>query len=294
MADLAELPGDSGRLSGIDPDGPVPAGIDPRVPSPARMYDYYLGGKDNYAADRVAAEIALSVVPHGRAIARANRRFLARAVEFMAKRGVAQFVDLGTGIPTRPAVHDIARSLIPDARVLYVDNDPVVTAHNRALLAKDEGIEAVHGDIREPYKIFGSPELQRLIDFGQPVGLLFVAVLHFIPPEDDPESSARTFTKYLVPGSYLAVSHITSDGTHPDVIAAVEDAYKTASAPAVFRTASQIRAFFDGLDLVPPGLADVTSWPGRSPGAARSPALGFLAGIGHRSALPTEPDKRAV
>lgn len=283
MADLAELPGDSGWLSGIDPDGRAPVGIDPRVPSPARMYDYYLGGKDNYAADRAAAEIALSAVPHGRTIARANRRFLARAVQLMAKRGVAQFVDLGTGIPTRPAVHDIARSLIPDARVLYVDNDPVVTAHNRALLAGSEGIEAVHGDIREPYKIFASPELQRLIDFGQPTGLLFVAVLHFIPPEDDPESAVRVFTKYLVPGSYLAVSHITSDGTHPDVIAAVEDAYKTASAPAVFRTVGQIRMFFDGLDLIPPGLADVTNWPGRGPATAQSPALQFLAGVGHRA-----------
>jgi S-adenosyl methyltransferase len=114
------------------------------------------------------------------------------------------------------------------------------------------------------------------------VGLLFVAVLHFIPPEDDPESSVRAFTKYLVPGSHLALSHITSDGTHPDVIAAVEDAYKTASAPAVFRTASQIRTFFDGLDLIPPGLADVTNWPRRSPGTVQSPALRFLAGVGHR------------
>jgi S-adenosyl methyltransferase len=267
---------------------PTPAWINPAVPSPARMYDYLLGGKDNYAADRAAAESVLQAVPHGRAIARANRRFLTRAVRCMAGQGVSQFIELGAGFPARPAVHDIARTSVPHARVLYIDNDPVVTVHNRALLAGREGIEAIHGDIREPHPIFASPELEQLIDFGQPVGLLLVAVLHLIPPEDDPESTIRTFLKYLAPGSYLAVSHLCRDGTDPEVIRAIEHAGQTASAPAVFRTTGQIRAFFDGLDLIPPGLADVTAWPGCLPAPAQRPALAVLAGLARRPA-PSVP-----
>jgi hypothetical protein len=277
-----------GDLPADGQDGLPSTWIDPTVPSPARIYDCLLGGKDNYAADRAAVESLLRAVPHARAIARANRRFLERSVQYMVERGISQFIDLGTGFPSRPAVHDVARVLIPDARVLYVDNEPVVTAHNRALLAGRGGIEAVHGDLREPYGIFASPELERLIDFTQPVGMLLVAVLHFIPPEDDPESAVRVFTKYLVPGSYLAQSHLCRDGTDPNVIAAIEDVYKTASAPAVFRTAGQIRAFFGCLDLIPPGLADVTAWPGRSPAPAQSPALQVLAGVARRSA-PSAP-----
>jgi hypothetical protein len=259
-----------------------PAGVDVTVASPARIYDYYLGGHDNYPADQAAAENALTAVPQGRTIARANRRFLARAVRYMADQGIGQFIDLGTGIPTRPNVHEVARSVIPGARVVYVDNDPLVTAHNRALLARAEGIAAVHGDIREPHGILTSPELGQLIDFDQPVGVLFVAVLHFIPPEDDSESLVRSFAMCMTGGSYLAVSHISSDGTSPDVAAAVQRAYRTASAPAVFRTADQIRGFFDGMDLVPPGLTDVLSWPSRTPVGVSPPALWVLAGVGRK------------
>jgi hypothetical protein len=259
-----------------------PAEIDVTVASAARIYDYYLGGHDNYPADQAAAENALSAVPQGRTIARANRRFLARAVLYMADQGIGQFIDLGTGIPTRPNVHEVARSVIPGTRVVYVDNDPLVTAHNRGLLARTEGIAAVRGDIREPHRILASPELGQLIDFDQPVGVLFVAVLHFIPPEDDPESLIRSFTMCMTGGSYLAVSHISSDGTSPDVAAAVRRAYQMASAPAVFRTADQIHGFFDGLDLVPPGLTDVLSWPSRTPVGVSPPALSILAGVGSK------------
>jgi hypothetical protein len=250
------------------------------VPSPARIYDYYLGGKDNYAADRQAAEKALSVVPHGRQIAHANRNFLIRAVTLMAERGVSQFIDLGTGFPTSPSVHEAARVINPDARAAYIDNDPIVTAHNQALLAKDGRILALHGDIRNPHSILGREEIFRFIDFSQPVGILFVAVLHFIPPEDDPEASVATFVRNMASGSYLALSHITSEDTAPNVIATIHDAYRTASAPAVFRTRDQVRQFFDGLQLIEPGLADLSAWP--ASGNRRSsapPALRFLAGI---------------
>jgi len=279
MADPTAQPGPWWRSE--DEEHPVPSGIDPAVPSPARMYDYYLGGKDNYAADRAAAEKALSVVPHGRQIAQANRHFLAHAVVLMANHGVRQFIDLGTGIPTSPSVHELASVVQPDAHVLYVDNDPVVTVHNQALLAKSACVRAIHGDIRQPYGIFTSPVLEEFIDFDQPVGILFAAVLHFIGDEDEPEALVKTFRSYMAPGSYLALSHIASDGTDPKVVATIQDAYAHASAPAIFRTRAQIAAFFTGLELEPPGLVDVTGWfpfPGAAP--AQPPAVGFLGGVG--------------
>jgi hypothetical protein len=256
------------------------------VPSPARMYNYYLGGKDNYAIDRTAAEEALSVVPHGRQIARANRDFLIHAVTLMARRGISQFIDLGTGIPTSPNVHETARLIDPTTKVAYVDNDPVVTTHNRALLAKsDDGLLAVHGDIRDPHSILGRPDVWQFIDFSEPIGVLFVAVLHFIPPEDDPEASVAAFASTMASGSYLALSHITSDGTNPDVIATIHDAYRTATAPAVFRTRGQIHEFFKSLHLIEPGLADLFEWgaPGVGPRRPYPSALRFLAGIAAKS-----------
>jgi hypothetical protein len=245
------------------------------------MYDYYLGGKDNYAADRAAAESALAVVPQGRQFAQANRHFLAHAVVLMANHGVRQFIDLGTGIPTSPSVHEMAAVVQPGARVLYVDNDPVVTAHNQALLATSAGVRAIEADIRNPYGIFTSPALEGFIDFDQPLGILFVAVLHFIADDHEPQALVKTFKSYMAPGSYLALSHITSDGTDPRVQAAIEDAYAHASAPAVFRTRAQVEAFFTGLELQPPGLVDVAEWfPFARTAPAQPLAVGFVGGVG--------------
>lgn len=268
----------------VGDDHPAPAGINPGVASPARMYDYYLGGKDNFAADRAAAEKALSVVPHGRSVARANRWFLIRAVDYCARQGITQYVDLGTGIPTSPNVHETARVLIPDTRVLYVDNDPVVTTHNRALLAdKQDGVVAAEGDIRDPEGILASPELRQLIDFRQPVAVLLVAVLHFIRDQEDPAGIVRTFIDHMAPGSFLVLSHITSTGTRPEVVATIEEAYRGASAPAVFRTEDQIRAWFGGLELVEPGLVDTADWRNHHGiRLAEPPALRILAGIGRK------------
>jgi hypothetical protein len=262
--------------------------FDASVPSTARMYDYYLGGKDNFAADRMAAEQALSVVPQGRRIALANRHFLARAVLRMTEQGIRQFIDLGTGIPTRPSVHEIARQAVPDARVVYVDNDPVVTTHNRACLTADEGIRAIHGDIREPGAILGNDIVRRLVDFNQPVGVLLVAVLHFITDDEGPERIIRAFTDHMVPGSYLALSHITSDGTDPDAMTTIKDAYADASAPAVFRTTTQIREFFAGFTLEPPGLIDVAEWfPYAAVFSASPRKVRFLGGLGRKARRPT-------
>jgi hypothetical protein len=257
--------------------GLVAPGFDPSVPNPARMYDYYLGGKDNFPADREAAELALSVVPFGREVARANRQFLVRAVMFMARSGIDQFIDLGTGLPTKPNVHEVARSIHPDARVLYVDNDPMVCTHAHALLATNDGVAAIEGDIREPQAILNDPVTCGLIDFTRPLGVLFVAVLHFLTDADKPWEQVAALRWRMVAGSMLAVSHITADGTPPDVQATIQDVYAEASAPAVFRTRQEIEGFFGGQHLVEPGLVDVGAW--RSLRSSPSAPLRFIGGV---------------
>jgi len=257
--------------------------IDVTIPSSARIYDYYLGGKDNFPADREAAERALSVLPQGRAVAWANRRFLVRAVRYLAHNGIRQFIDLGTGIPTRPNVHEVARSIVPTARVVYVDNDPEVTLHSRALLAKDrDGIAALYGDIRYPLAIVTNHALRQVIDFRQPVGVLFVAVLHFLTNGDDPYNSVGVFREQMSAGGYLVVSHITSDQTGSHVMAAIKEAYAKASAPAVFRSSTEIQQFFNGFRLVKPGLVEVSDWRSRSRKPADPPTLRVLGGVGRK------------
>jgi S-adenosyl methyltransferase len=270
----------TGRLTPDSPGKDVPETaprFDPSVPSPARMYDYYLGGKDNFPADREAAELALSVVPSGRELARANRQFLVRAVTHMARSGISQFIDLGIGLPTSPNVHEVARSVHPGARVLYVDNDPMVCSHAQALLATNNGVAAIHGDIRTPQAILNDPMTRTLIDFTQPVGVLFVAVLHFLTDDDQPGEKVAAFRWRMSIGSMLAVSHIASDDTPPEVQATIQDVYAEASAPAVFRTKQQIESFFGGLDLVEPGLVEVGAW--RSLRPSPSAPLRFLGGV---------------
>lgn len=257
----------------------IPDGVDPSVPSPARMYDYYLGGSQNYPADRRAAEVALSVVPTGRSIARANRYFLMRSVILLADKGIRQFIDLGTGIATSPSVHELAQAIIPDARVLYVDSDPVVISHNKALLDGTAGVGMIHADIRDTASILGSPVFGELIDLSQPVGLLCVAVLHFVP--EDPRRIVRAFADRMAPGSHLVLSHVTSTGMHPSVVKMIEDAYADATAPAVFRGLGEIREMFTGFGMVGPGLQDVTCWLpyGRAASHTQTEA-GVLAGLG--------------
>jgi hypothetical protein len=277
LAAQASMGEPSERDMAKDSGGVTVPGFDPSVPSPARMYDYYLGGKDNFPADREAAEQALSVVPFGREVARANRQFLVRAVMFMAREGIGQFIDLGTGLPTRPNVHEVARSIHPQARVLYVDNDPMVCSHARALLATNDGVAAIQGDIRAPRAILDDPVTRAMIDFTRPVGVLFVAVLHFLTDIDQPWEQVAAFRWRMASGSMLAVSHITSDGTRPDVQATIQDVYAKASAPAVFRTRHEIETSFGGLDLIEPGLVEVGAW--RSLRRCPPAPLGFLGGV---------------
>jgi hypothetical protein len=250
------------------------------IASPARIYDFWLGGKDNYEVDRAAARQVMLAYPSVRRLAQANRGFLVRALWFLASRGIRQYIDLGTGFPTSPSVHEVVRQVIPDARVVYVDNDPVVTAHNRALRATVPGVAAVEGDIRCPRDIFDDPEFVTLIDFGQPVAVLFIAVLHFISNAENPAAIVRAFRDRMVPGSYLAISPGVSDGVAAGTVAKIASAYSQASALPTPRTAVEVARFFDGFELTEPGLVDVTRWRPERP--TRSRGIRVAAGVGRK------------
>jgi hypothetical protein len=257
------------------------AGIDVKVPSPARIYDYLLGGKDNFAADRELAEVILRQAPVARAGALANRRFLGRAVEFLARAGIRQFLDLGTGLPSQNNVHEVAQRVCPDARVVYVDNDPVVLNHGEALLAGGESTVVICEDMREPERILAHPDVQRLIDFSEPVAVMFVSVLHFVTDEQDPWGIVSAMTEPLVPGSYLTLSHSTLDGRPAEFIAEFEKTYRV-SAPLVVRSREAVTRFFDGFELVDPGLVYTTEWRSDEVERARTGGEGMLGGVGRK------------
>jgi hypothetical protein len=238
------------------------------------MYDYYLGGKDNFEVDRIAAQKAMSVVPDARNLARTNREFMVRAVQAMAATGIDQFIDLGSGFPTSPNVHEAA----PGARVVYVDNDPVVVSHNQALRAGSE-LLSIFGDVRTPEAILGDSALTELIDFTRPVGVLLIAVLHFVTDADGPHDILRVIRERLVPGSMMAISHLTSDGTPLEVIRTQQQVYANATAPIVFRTAGEIESLFGGTRLLEPGVVALTQWrPGLRATHAAS-TLKWLCGV---------------
>jgi hypothetical protein len=256
--------------------------FNPTVPNVARIYDFLLGGKDNYAADREAAQRLLDAVPGAGRAARDNRRFLGRAVWFLAREaGIRQFLDIGTGLPTRGNVHEIAHAAKPGARVVYADNDPVVVTHARALLADSLTVAAVQGDLRDPDHLFSLPDVQAFIDWDEPVAVLVVAVLHFLEDRDNPWEAVNAFKARMAPGSYLVLSHITGDDTPADVIRQAAEVYQNASAPGIARPRAQIARFFDGLDMVTPGLADPAGW--RRPHLERKPRpVLFYAGVGRK------------
>jgi O-methyltransferase involved in polyketide biosynthesis len=230
--------------------------------SPARVYDYYLGGKDNFPADRKAGDKVMQVFPGAPRLARANRGFLLRAVRHCVEAGIDQVIDLGTGIPTSPNVAEVARATNPGARVIGVDNDPVVLSHQRAAAGFASDVYTIiEGDVRRPWAILADPKLNAVIDLSRPVAVLCVAVLHFIPDAEEPSQILAAFTDTVAAGSFLAVSAVTSTDTDPAVIAQIEDAYANATAPVVFRTADHIQSWFDRVGLVHPGLVDVTRWP---------------------------------
>ncbi|MEN3535752.1 SAM-dependent methyltransferase [Microbispora sp. ZYX-F-249] len=238
-----------------------PTRLNTSVPHPARVYDYWLGGKDNFAADREVAEAVKSASPGVVQGVRDNRAFLGRAVRFLAEEGITQFLDIGTGIPTRGNTHEVAQAVNPAARVVYVDNDPIVMVHARALLrSAPEGRTAyVEADLRDPDAILEHPDTLATLDFGRPIGLVIVGTLMYIKDEDDPFGVVKRYTDALVPGSYLAVSHVTGDFA-PESLTAFAEAYNAGSVPLVLRTGAEISRFFEGFELVEPGLAALGEW----------------------------------
>ena len=247
-----------------DPDEPGHRPIDLQTdqPHPARVYDYLLGGKDNFAADRAAAEAGLRANPNSRIPPRENRAFLGRAVRYLAgEAGISQFLDIGTGIPTSPNVHEVAQAVEPQARIVYVDNDPIVLTQARALLTTGpQGRTAyIDADLRDIDAILGSAELQRTLDLGRPVGLLLIAVMHFIPDEDDPWALAARLLAALPSGSYLALSHLTGD-FDPAAWAGVVAVYRRSGVTMQVRPKPDVERFFAGLDLIDPGVVSLPQW----------------------------------
>ena len=231
----------------------------PDIPSPARMYDYYLGGKDHYPADREAAEQVLSAAPDIRLGARANREFLQRAVRFLAgEAGIRQFLDIGTGLPTAGNVHEVAQSVAPDSRIVYVDNDPVVKVHALDLLHGVDGTTFIKHDLREPDSILDDPELRRVIDTSKPTAVLLLAILHFLSDDERPREIVERLLGPFPSGSYLVLTHGTAD-SRPQVHAAAK-VYDKATSRGFARSHDQVNLFLTGLEPVDPGLVWVPQW----------------------------------
>jgi hypothetical protein len=262
--------------------------FDPSKPNAARIYDYLLGGKDHFAADRHAAEQLLSALPDAAMAARANRVFLTAAVRYVARRGISQYVDIGAGLPTSPNVHESARAIVPAARVAYVDNDRVAVTHARALLATDDSVIVINRDARKYEAILTDPQLGALIDLSEPACVLFVSMLHFLTA-DDADTIVAAFRERMAPGSYLVIS--AGHKENYPVREQVQAAYG-ATTVLTGRSATEIAAYFNGFDLVPPGVVPVAEWPLDEPDAGQRPLIrpvssapakaSMLAGIGRK------------
>ena len=258
--------------------------FDPDTPSVARVWDYWLGGNNNFPADRELAEKMLEINPLAAQMAQENRQFLGRAVSYVARRGVRQFIDIGAGLPTAPSTHDSVQQADPGAKVAYVDNDPIVIAYARVLLAMTQGVVVVPGDMRHQATILTDTQLTSVIDLVRPVCVLLSGVLHFLDA-GAARHVATAFTRAVAPGSYV----IISVGTGQDEVAGPFTAAYS-PAPLYVHSPVEIMAFFDGLELVPPGLVPAGSWIGgaAAPGLPARQAA-FLAGVGRKTPVPTGP-----
>jgi hypothetical protein len=253
----------------ITPRRSKPAEIDTSVAHPARVYDYWLGGRTNFAADREAAEQVIAVQPGIRAGVRANRAFLGRAVRFLtAEAGIRQFLDIGTGIPTDSNTHEVAQAIAPECRVVYADNDPIVLAHARALLTSASGATAyIDADLRDTDTILETAS--KTLDFGQPIAVILLLIMQFIPDSDDPYSLVSRLLQAAAPGSYLVLSQPASDMDASAGAKAVRRYNETVATPQTHRTREEICRFFGGVDMLEPGLVPLNRW--RPEGAAADP-----------------------
>jgi trans-aconitate methyltransferase len=260
----------------------VPPGVDASKPSAARIYDCLLGGVNNFAADQAAAELMKDRAPELVDAAFANRGFHQRAAKWIAEQGIRQFIDLGSGLPTVGNTHEVVRKVQPDARVVYVDNDPMVKVYGSRLLEGDDAAAVVLADLREPDAVLGSEAVRQLIDFGEPAAVMMTAVLHFVSDENDPAAVVARYVAALAPGSHLALSHTTGDQKPPQAVAAMNEAGRRSAGGNYVRTRDQVRQIIGPLELVPPyqgAPADVTwvgLWGCEDPAAADSDGSRWL------------------
>lgn len=256
----------------------APESVDMERPSAARLYDYALGGSHNFAVDRELFGKLVVAVPDLAAQAHASRAFLRRAVRFCVVASISQFLDIGSGIPTRGNVHEVA----PDARVMYVDTDPVAVAHSEAILAGNDRVGVLRGDLRRPDEILDHPRVRQILDFSQPMAVLLSAMLHLVPDEDDPAGHIARLRDAVVPGSYLVISQGTSDG-RPEVVEGVQ-VLQRGSVPATLRTREQVAQLFAGFDLVEPGIVWIPQWrPDDVEGVGDHPERSVMvAGVGRK------------
>ncbi|MFE8952981.1 SAM-dependent methyltransferase [Streptomyces althioticus] len=261
----------------------APRSIDITVPSVSRMYDYYLGGSHNFEVDREAARKAMEFMPGLPKVMQANRAFMRRAVRYAVSEGVTQFLDIGSGIPTFGNVHEVARAADPEARVMYVDHDPVAVAHSKVVLEGDDRADILAADLRKPQEILGSDEVGRLIDLNRPVALLLVAILHFVEEADDPYGAVAELREALAPGSMLVLTHATYEGIPlpPERAEGAVDVYRDMRNPLIMRTRDEIARFFEGYDMVEPGLVPMPRWrPDTEPEDEDPYAFSGLVGVG--------------
>ncbi|WP_067835372.1 SAM-dependent methyltransferase [Nocardia lijiangensis] len=239
------------------------ARVDISKPHPARRYDYWLGGKDNFPADRDSADAVAEAFPTVRLAAVENRNFLRRAVTYLAaEAGIRQFLDIGTGLPTAGNVHEIAQGIAPESRIVYVDNDPIVLVHARTLLdSSPEGATAyLDADLRDPDRILTHPDLTGTVDLTEPIALMLVAIMHFITDDEAPYGLVRQLSEALPSGSYLVMTHATNDHLTDEDLAETKRANKRSGVPFQLRSTAEFRQFFTGFDLVPPGITSVMTW----------------------------------
>lgn len=254
------------------------------LPNVARMFDYYLGGKDNYPADREAARLVLGAAPDVPLAALENREFLKRAVSFLTREsGIRQFVDIGPGLPTQANIHQLAQQVNAATRIAYVDNDPIVLTHSRSLLHHVPGVTIIDGDLRDPERILSNPALRAVIDFSEPIALCMSLVLHFIPASDDPYGIVARLRNELCPGSFIVLSHVTADGRDADTLTMITDAYNDATAPLIMRSRAEVTGFFAGFEMVEPGIVFLSQWRPTAEYYAQGGTRWAYAGVGRKA-----------
>ena len=263
--------------------GLAASGIDTSTPNVARIYDYLLGGKDNFPADRETAERLIAAIPDVAAIARDNRSFLGRVVRYLtAQAGIRQFLDLGSGLPSQANVHELAQGVVPDVRVVYVDHDPMVASHGRALLASRDRVAMALADLRDPASVLQHPDVAGMLDWAQPIAVLCTSTLHFVSDQDEPHKIIAAYRDHMAPGSYVAISQGTMEKDPSGEREKAVGVYRRASSQLHVRPLADMERFFDGFELVEPGLAWITEWRPEPSTAPTGRAQSMRGGVGRK------------